>query len=378
MALAEVENAAMIGSQLFWALLLLLMLFVETRALAKGQIDLMPEYLPVLWLLPCSLSRLALQVLHRCSKQRKIGLFKRPKGAAAAVAAASPLSSFKALLLHACGMFPAMVIYTQYLLQLCAFVLPLCVSRPFLPFLFFPSGFFSVRLVCSLEIFCRFIPAAPSTPLHLFSYNLVSIFQSRTGTEVPAEVLAAVPLALFTTLLLLTPLSLFHAFPKQQRHKTVRLLFGFCCACMLLSALRFPFSPSFPKRIILQHTLRSWHPKIKLSAQVRAVGAVVQRQDSGLWVNSMDYRNVGDLAPRHLRLSPNEELPIHECEKGSLMCDMPFYFPVDDMVCPLSLPLSFRSLVSSVPACTSFFFGLVDSNSADLRRDVTFSNTCAC
>ena len=163
--------------------------------------------------------------------------------------------------------------------------------------------------------------------------------------------IAAIAVSVLVSFTLLTPLSLFHSFPAMQRKNAVRVVATVVCASAILAALQFPFSPDFPKRIFIQHTKREWHATVKAGA---TTAGKVERTDSGLWVNSMDSRNIGDLSLTELRqVGDTKPVPPAGCPVGSLMCNLPWYFPVEHLV--RYALFSSRSFVKA--SCALFFAG---------------------
>eukprot|EP01061_Rhynchopus_euleeides_P015047 TRINITY_DN25845_c0_g1_i1.p1 TRINITY_DN25845_c0_g1~~TRINITY_DN25845_c0_g1_i1.p1 ORF type:complete len:873 (+),score=299.53 TRINITY_DN25845_c0_g1_i1:117-2735(+) len=78
-----------------------------------------------------------------------------------------------------------------------------------------------------------------------------------------------------------------------------------------------------PKRLFIQHVSRAWHDE----------SGKVLKEDSGLWVNPMDYNGLSTLFPvwPGLRSAPTL---TNRCSKTGvdLYCDTPWFFPVAEML----------------------------------------------
>ena len=100
---------------------------------------------------------------------------------------------------------------------------------------------------------------------------------------------------------------------------TVIFIFGVICAMFVLPV----YTTERPKRLFVQHVHRKWHD----------VNGNIEKEDSGLWVNPMDYRGLAALMDDWpvLRTAP---VKSNVCSKsgGDLYCDLPWLFPVSDML----------------------------------------------
>jgi hypothetical protein len=142
----------------------------------------------------------------------------------------------------------------------------------------------------------------------------------RTGTVVPSDVVIAVLSAMFVVIVGLQPLALTVLDPRYRR-TIVALLAVFVLA--LLSA-RFvsPYTAERPKRLFAVHMRREFY-----SGAAPLPAAAPARQDSGLWLIPFDVRALEPLRPFHPAIAQAAYLPC-----GAVYCDVPWYFPVKDMI----------------------------------------------
>jgi hypothetical protein len=143
----------------------------------------------------------------------------------------------------------------------------------------------------------------------------------RIGTELPVELLGGAMLSLPVSICMVLPLSVVHEMPARQQKGWTRLLFLATAGLFLAVAFRFPFDIEHPKRIYMQHVSREWHTQGKL-----------QREDSGVWVNSMDYRNLHDHLHQNLPFMLDKGVARTPAPCEGLFCSFPWYFPIQEMI----------------------------------------------
>ncbi|XP_035377305.1 endoplasmic reticulum metallopeptidase 1-like isoform X2 [Electrophorus electricus] len=162
----------------------------------------------------------------------------------------------------------------------------------------------------------------------------------RSGTKIPPEVVLA---CLVTLAIILLSSYFMHFIYLARSSRRVLTILGSLFAVMLLlvsSGLIFPYSSDpdrpRPKRIIIQHTTRTFH----------TLNGLVEHEDSGLWINSCDYTGMSYITPHIPEINDTIRTQRHD--------DLPFggfpgkswYLPVP-AASPKS-PLEFRLVSKQV------------------------------
>ncbi|XP_035377303.1 endoplasmic reticulum metallopeptidase 1-like [Electrophorus electricus] len=141
----------------------------------------------------------------------------------------------------------------------------------------------------------------------------------RSGTEIPPEVVLS---CLVTLAIILLSSYFMHFIYLARSSRRVLTILGSLFAVMLLlvsSGLIFPYSSDpdrpRPKRIIIQHTTRTFH----------TLNGLVEHEDSGLWINSFDYTGMSYITPHIPEINDTVRTQRHD--------DLPFggfpwYLPV--------------------------------------------------
>ncbi|KAF4099004.1 endoplasmic reticulum metallopeptidase 1 isoform X2 [Onychostoma macrolepis] len=154
-------------------------------------------------------------------------------------------------------------------------------------------------------------------------FEIFTPILGRSGTEIPPDVV----LASLITLATVTLSSYFMHFIYLSR-STKRILAGLGSVFTLMfvlvcCGLFFPYSadPSSPrpKRVFVQHSTRVFH----------APDGSVERSDSGLWINSLDYSGMQHITP----LIPQINDSIRSrCSEQLPYCGFPWFLPVKFLV----------------------------------------------
>ncbi|XP_055036290.2 endoplasmic reticulum metallopeptidase 1 [Misgurnus anguillicaudatus] len=154
-------------------------------------------------------------------------------------------------------------------------------------------------------------------------FEIFAPILGRSGTEIPPEVVVAFLVTLATVILS----SYFMHFVYLAR-STRRILAGlgsvFVLMLLLVSCgLFFPYSVDQsgprPKRVFVQHTTRTFH----------ALNGSVERQDSGLWINSLDYTGMQHITPHIPQI--NDSIRTR-CQEDLPFCGFPWFLPVKFLV----------------------------------------------
>uniref|UniRef100_A0A8C1X8R9 Endoplasmic reticulum metallopeptidase 1 n=1 Tax=Cyprinus carpio TaxID=7962 RepID=A0A8C1X8R9_CYPCA len=154
-------------------------------------------------------------------------------------------------------------------------------------------------------------------------FEIFTPILGRSGTEIPPDVVLASLVTLATIIL-----SSYFMHFIYLSCSTRRILAGLGSVFVLMfvlvcCGLFFPYSadPSSPrpKRIFVQHSTRVLH----------ALDGTVERSDSGLWINSLDYSGMQHITPHipqindSIRTRCSEQLPY---------CGFPWFLPVKFLV----------------------------------------------
>ncbi|KAG7477051.1 hypothetical protein MATL_G00089410 [Megalops atlanticus] len=154
-------------------------------------------------------------------------------------------------------------------------------------------------------------------------FEIFTPILGRSGTEIPPDVVLASLVTLGTIFLS----SFFLHFIYMAR-STKWILVGlgtiFTVVFILVSCgLFFPYSADpaspRPKRVFLQHTTRTFH----------GLDGEVERQDSGLWINSFDYTGMRYITPHIPEI--NETIRT-KCQEDLPFCGFPWFLPVKFLV----------------------------------------------
>lgn len=154
-------------------------------------------------------------------------------------------------------------------------------------------------------------------------FEIFTPIMGRSGTEIPPDVVLA-SLVAMTTTLLSSFLIHFLYLARSTKHVLAALWTIFAVMFVLVSCgLFFPYSgdPASPrpKRVIVQHTTRTFH----------ALDGSLEKTDSGFWINSFDYTGMSHITPHvpeindTIRMRCSDELPF---------CGFPWFLPVKFLI----------------------------------------------
>ncbi|KAI4880633.1 hypothetical protein NFI96_002870 [Prochilodus magdalenae] len=154
-------------------------------------------------------------------------------------------------------------------------------------------------------------------------FEIFTPIMGRSGTEIPPDVVLA-SLVTLATILLST--FLMHLIYLARSTKRVLAALGTVFVVMLVlvsCGLFFPYSADptspRPKRVIIQHTTRTFH----------ALDGSVERMDSGLWINSFDYTGMSHVTPHIPEI--NDTIRTR-CPDDLPFCGFPWFLPVKFLV----------------------------------------------
>ncbi|KAL7844964.1 hypothetical protein SRHO_G00235040 [Serrasalmus rhombeus] len=154
-------------------------------------------------------------------------------------------------------------------------------------------------------------------------FEIFTPIMGRSGTEIPPDVVLA---SLVTVATILLSSFFMHFIYLARSTKRVLAALGtvFTVMFILVSCgLFFPYSADpaspRPKRVIIQHTTRTFH----------AVDGSVERMDSGLWINSLDYTGMSHVTPHIPEI--NDTIRTR-CADDLPFCGFPWFLPVKFLV----------------------------------------------
>ncbi|XP_057299822.1 endoplasmic reticulum metallopeptidase 1-like [Hydractinia symbiolongicarpus] len=166
-----------------------------------------------------------------------------------------------------------------------------------------------------LHILGAIIPALIS----INHINMLFIFfgplLGRVGTELPGEYVIAGLSSLSVITIVTYFTGLYH---KAGSMEKVLIFIGLLSLLPIICAVSgrmFPYSrtnPVTPKRLFMQHTLRTFHN----------CDGTIRKQDSGIWVQPMDYLGIKPL--KHI--SFYKDIENFQCD-GSY-CGLPYFYPI--------------------------------------------------
>ncbi|XP_051960365.1 endoplasmic reticulum metallopeptidase 1-like isoform X1 [Xyrauchen texanus] len=154
-------------------------------------------------------------------------------------------------------------------------------------------------------------------------FEIFTPILGRSGTEIPPDIILASLVTLATVIL-----SSYFMHLIYLARSTKRILFGlgsvFVLMFILVSCgLFFPYSADSssprPKRIFMQHITRTFHE----------LDGSVERSDSGLWINSLDYTGMQHITPHIPDI--NDSIRTN-CQENLPYCGFPWFLPVKLLV----------------------------------------------
>ncbi|GLE05600.1 hypothetical protein PINS_up014632 [Pythium insidiosum] len=170
------------------------------------------------------------------------------------------------------------------------------------------------------------IPAFHSGFVLAVAFMFFMPLLGRSGTVAPPDIIIAVVFVLSLSIMLSYASRFFCFVPSKKLYTLRNLLMIITAATLGLSTLLNPYSDITPKRLILQHVHR----------EVLTTNGSLQTQDSGLWVNAMDFRGLSTIRPFLLKTQWRDASlaapPTPLLEQVDLYGDLPFALPVRDFL----------------------------------------------
>uniref|UniRef100_A0A8B9K4R0 Endoplasmic reticulum metallopeptidase 1 n=1 Tax=Astyanax mexicanus TaxID=7994 RepID=A0A8B9K4R0_ASTMX len=154
-------------------------------------------------------------------------------------------------------------------------------------------------------------------------FEIFTPIMGRSGTEIPPDVVLA-SLVTLAAILLSSFFMHFIYLARSTKRVLAALGAGFVVMLILVSCgLFFPYSADptspRPKRVIIQHTVRTFHD----------LDGSVERMDSGLWINSFDYTGMSHVTPHIPEI--NDTIRTR-CPDDLPFCGFPWFLPVKFLV----------------------------------------------
>ena len=184
---------------------------------------------------------------------------------------------------------------------------------------------------------CYCVSLCPPTVLLGYACYVVVYFflpvMGRAGNVVPSELIVAVLISATSFVCATVGLSLAHL---DRRWKlTSRVLITFWSLCLVAVMLLPAYSTDHPKRVVLQHTRRTWYTPHLHSPDVQypVILSTHTATDSGAWLNGMDWQTLRPLSTLRMNATlafgwKEDELVSPEpipC-KG-VYCELPYFYP---------------------------------------------------
>ncbi|XP_043090301.1 endoplasmic reticulum metallopeptidase 1 isoform X3 [Puntigrus tetrazona] len=154
-------------------------------------------------------------------------------------------------------------------------------------------------------------------------FEIFTPILGRSGTEIPPDVVLASLITLATVILSSYLMHFIYLSRSTKRilaglGSVFALMFVLVCCGQFFPYSADPSSPR-PKRIFIQHSTRVFH----------APDGSVQRSDSGLWINSLDYSGMQHVTP----LVPEINDSVRSrCSEQLPYCGFPWFLPVKFLV----------------------------------------------
>ncbi|XP_070791659.1 endoplasmic reticulum metallopeptidase 1 [Pituophis catenifer annectens] len=165
-----------------------------------------------------------------------------------------------------------------------------------------------------------FIPYLYVIYLIRLVFEMLVPIMGRSGSEAPPDVVMGifiVVMCIFLSSYLLSFIYLSRSTKVTLISLTIIFIVTFILVC---SGLFFPFSSDLadprPKRMLFQHLNRRFH----------SLDGHLEKSDSGIWMNGMDYTGISLVTPHLPEL--NDSIAA-TCEEGSPLCGFPWILPVN-------------------------------------------------
>ncbi|KAM3846159.1 endoplasmic reticulum metallopeptidase 1 isoform 2-T2 [Vipera latastei] len=167
-----------------------------------------------------------------------------------------------------------------------------------------------------------FIPYLYLMYLIRLIFEMFVPIMGRSGSEVPPDVVMGIFIVVMSILLSSYLLSFIYL-SRSTKVTSISLTTIFIVTFILVcSGLFFPFSSDLsdprPKRMLVQHLNRRFH----------SLDGHLEKRDSGIWINGMDYTGISLVTPHLPEL--NDSIAA-TCEGGSPLCGFPWILPVNNV-----------------------------------------------
>ncbi|KAJ7335487.1 hypothetical protein JRQ81_013428 [Phrynocephalus forsythii] len=165
-----------------------------------------------------------------------------------------------------------------------------------------------------------FIPHLYLLYLNWIIFEMFIPIMGRSGSEIPPDIVVAAFIVI-VCILLSSYLLKFVYFARSTKMTIITLTTISAVTFILVcSGIFFPYSSDVanprPKRVFLQHLSRRFH----------SFDGHLEKSDSGIWVNGLDYSGMSHVTPHIPEL--NDSIRT-KCEEESPLCGLPWILPVD-------------------------------------------------
>ncbi|ETE64098.1 Endoplasmic reticulum metallopeptidase 1, partial [Ophiophagus hannah] len=165
-----------------------------------------------------------------------------------------------------------------------------------------------------------FIPYLYLMYLIRLVFEMLVPIMGRSGSEVPPDVVMGVVIVVVCVVLSSYLLSFIYL-SRSTKVTLISLTTIFIVTFILVcNGIFFPFSSDLadprPKRMLLQHLNRRFH----------SLDGHLEKSDSGIWMNGMDYSGISLITPHLPEL--NDSIAA-TCEERSPLCGFPWILPVN-------------------------------------------------
>uniref|UniRef100_A0A6J0V3C8 Endoplasmic reticulum metallopeptidase 1 isoform X1 n=1 Tax=Pogona vitticeps TaxID=103695 RepID=A0A6J0V3C8_9SAUR len=172
----------------------------------------------------------------------------------------------------------------------------------------------------SIYLLGMFIPHLYLLYLNWIIFEMFVPIMGRSGSEIPPDIVMAAFIVL-VCILLSSYLLKFVYLARSTTMTTITLTTISAITFILVcGGIFFPYSSDFanprPKRVFLQHLSRRFH----------SLDGHLEKSDSGIWINGLDYGGMYHVTPHIPEL--NDSIRT-KCEEESPLCGLPWILPVD-------------------------------------------------
>ncbi|XP_042308503.1 endoplasmic reticulum metallopeptidase 1 isoform X1 [Sceloporus undulatus] len=165
-----------------------------------------------------------------------------------------------------------------------------------------------------------FIPHLYLLYLNWIIFEMFVPIMGRSGSEIPPDIIVAAFIVLMCVLLSSYLLKFIYLAKSTKRTIITLTTVSAITFTLVCSGIFFPYSSDAanprPKRVFLQHMSRRFH----------RLDGLLERSDSGIWINGLDYDGISHVTPHIPEL--NDSIRT-KCEEESPLCGLPWILPVD-------------------------------------------------